>query len=234
MTLMLQPESSSKCFERLMRESTSRKLKKSLESIRKACDELEKMKGVINYTKVAEFTTNHFNTPRRQTIMNSERLRLYIDLRKDEYEKDRFGKKQPKQSQTSPLYPSNDLDLKTITYIDQLRSRNSFLEKQTSFLRDQLTQETKVNPISYTKSIKAGAYEGGAMEVTRIVKQGVISSDAKDAIEKLLSLTENPNSYLKIMQEDGEKQRLILNTPSATETVLYDEHLKALRDLLTP
>ena len=94
---MAKMENAENCFKRLLQESTSQKFHKSLERVKKACDTIEDMKGLLNYSRVAQYTENHYGSPKRQSIMNSKRLRLYIDLRKQEYTEKQPEKKHPQQ-----------------------------------------------------------------------------------------------------------------------------------------
>lgn len=62
-------ESATELYNRLILE-LSTKAKKSLELVKKSCDDIELARGVINYSKVAEFATKHYGGPSKQTVQN--------------------------------------------------------------------------------------------------------------------------------------------------------------------
>jgi hypothetical protein len=232
--MTLQPENAATCFKRLLQESNSQKFHASLERIKKACDAIEDMKGLLNYSRVAQYTENHYGSPKRQSIMNSKQLRLYIDLRKQEYTQKSPGRNNKKSKNIGPQYPSPDLDLKTRVYIDQLRARNAFLEKAMSYLKQEVLCQTQKAPISLSKSIEAGAREDLSLEVVR-QNQGNQSDEKleliRTAIHKLLDLSNNVNCPLEI-QNRNDKDFLVLETPLSQETILFDDELDVLNRLL--
>lgn len=233
--MTLEIENSDTCFKRLVQESSSGKFHKSLEYIRKACDAIEQMNGVINYSKVAVYTDNHFGNPKRQTIMNNSRLRLYIDLRRQESStKPTHSPKQQYKSNV-PDYPTSNLDTKTKSYIDQLKAENVFLNNSIKYLKEEVLQETRKNPISLIKSISQGPNEDLSMELaTPNLNQDQTKPQiiAIGAIEKLLALANNPDSYLKI-QVKNERRVLVLETPGFIGTILFEDELMALENLIT-
>ncbi len=237
----LQPENSAACFKRLLQESNSQKFHTSLERIKKACDGIEDMKGLLNYSRVAKYTENHYGSPKRQSIMNSKRLRLYIDLRKQEYGNKSPAPKRKKAKNITPRYPTSDLDLKTKVFIDQLHSlneqlhaRNAFLEKAMRNLQQEILHTTRENPIDVRAMIEKGAQEDLSMKIVREqqdkIPQG-ISTKAKTAIEKLLALADNPHCSLKVEIIEGERN-LMLKSAMAPETILFADELVELETLL--
>ena len=232
--MTLQPENAQDCFKRLLQESSSAKFHKSLERVKRACDAIEDMKGLLNYSRVAQYTENHYGSPKRQSIMNSKQLRLYIDLRKQQYAEKSPDRNRKKTKDIGPQYPSADLDLKTKVYIDHLRARNAFLEKAMSYLKQEILRQTQENPISLSKSIEAGAQNDLSMKMVRddqLAGGSGLSKKAGNAIQKLLSLTENPNCPLELQSMNGE-QVLVLETPLTSETVLFGDELEALQVLM--
>jgi len=236
----LHPDDSAACFKRLLQESNSQKFHTSLERIKNACDGIEDMKGLLNYSRVAKYTENHYGSPKRQSIMNSKRLRLYIDLRKQEYGAKSPAPKRKKASSITPRYPTNDLDLKTKVFIDQLHSlneqlqaRNAFLEKAMRNLQQDILHTTRENPIDVRAMIEQGAQDDLSMNIVREKQKNAsgISTKAKNAIEKLLALADNPHCSLKFEIIDGERN-LMLKSAMAPETILFTDELVELETLL--
>ncbi len=232
--MILQPEDSKICFKRLLQESHSQKFHNSLEHVKKACDAIENMKGLLNYSRVAQYTEIHYGSPKRQSIMNSKRLRLYIDVRKQEYTEKSPRSKHNRKKSAVPQYPCSKLDLKTKVYIDQLRARNAFLEKAMSNLQQKILQETRRNPIDIDESVTAGAQDDLSMQLIR-QNRGEYSDEnlklIRTAVCKLMGLADNHNCPLEIKSRDG-KDVLVLETPIAKETVLFNDELNALKHLL--
>lgn len=229
----LKPEHSEVAFKRFLKESRSKKFHHSLECVKNACDAIEEMKGIINYSRIAQYTENHFGGPKKQTIMNSKTLRLYIDLRKQEYENDLPKIKKRVSELVHQQYPCADLDLKTKAYIDQLRSRNMFLEKSMAHIQKELLQKTRSNPIDLYQSISHGAQDDLSMQLIshhQQEEQLEISDNARSAIKKLLALAENPNSFLEFKTKNGEAI-LALVTTRSQETILFGDELSALKGL---
>ncbi|MDD2465267.1 MAG: hypothetical protein PHI97_14825 [Desulfobulbus sp.] len=230
----LEPEHSAVAFKRFLKESKSKKFHHSLECVKNACDTIEEMKGIINYSRIAQYTENHFGGPKKQTIMNSKTLRLYIDLRKQEYEYDLPKIKKRDSELVHQQYPCADLDLKTKAYIDQLRSRNMFLEKSMAHIQKELLQKTRSNPIDLYQSISHGAQDDLSMQLISHHQpkdeQIVISEKARSGIKKLLELAENPNSYLEFQTKNGEII-MVLEKGRSIETILFGDELSALKGL---
>ena len=233
--MTLQTENAETCFMRLLQESTSQKFHKSLERVKKACDTIEDMKGLLNYSRVAQYTENHYGSPKRQSIMNSKRLRLYIDLRKQEYTEKQPEKKAPSAKNTAPQYPCADLDLKTRVYIDQLRARNALLEKSMQQMQKEILQETRRNPIDMNKSILAGAQEDHSMQLVRDTESPKNDERIKILLKvagRLLQMADNPLCPLDIQTHKG-KEYLELKAPPFSETVLFDDELSVVKSVLS-
>ena len=231
--MTLQTENAETCFKRLLQESTSQKFHKSLERVKKACDTIEDMKGLLNYSRVVQYTENHYGSPKRQRIMNSKRLRLYIDLRKQEYTEKQPEKKAPSAKNTAPQYPCADLDLKTKVYIDQLRARNALLEKSMQQMQKEILQETRRNPIDINKSILAGAQEDHSMQLVRDAEAQEHDENTKTLlkiVQRFLQLADNPLCSLDIQTHEG-KDYLVFETPQFRETVVFADELSLARRL---
>ncbi len=99
--MTLHPENSQDCFKRFLQESNSQKNHKSLERVKLACD-IEDMQGLLNYSRVAQYTENHYGSSKRQSIMNGKRLCLYIDLRKQEYASKSPGQTRKNEKNAGP------------------------------------------------------------------------------------------------------------------------------------
>jgi len=232
--MMAQMENAENCFKRLLQESTSQKFHKSLERVKKACDTIEDMKGLLNYSRVAQYTENHYGSPKRQSIMNSKRLRLYIDLRKQEYTEKQPGRKTLSDKNTAPQYPCADLDLKTKVYIDQLRARNALLEKSMQQMQKEILQETRRNPIDMNKSILAGAQEDHSMQLVRDTKAQEHDENTKTLLKivhRFLQLADNPLCPLDIQTHEG-KDYLVFETRQFRETVVFADELSLVRHLI--
>jgi len=188
---------------------------------------------LLNYSRVAQYTENHYGSPKRQSIMNSKRLRLYIDLRKQEYTEKQPEKKTPSAKNTAPQYPCADLDLKTKVYIDQLRARNALLEKSMQQMQKEILQETRRNPIDMNKSILAGAQEDHSMQLVRDTKAQEHDENTKTLlkiVQRFLQLADNPLCSLDIQTHEG-KDYLVFETPQFRETVVFADELSLARRL---
>lgn len=53
------------------------------------------MKGLLNYSRVAQYTEKHFGGPKAQSILNNDKHRLYIQLRMQEYNENKRRSKPP-------------------------------------------------------------------------------------------------------------------------------------------
>lgn len=228
--MSLKSEHSDIAFKRLLKESNSKKFHKSLDCVKNACDAIEDMKGIINYSRIAKYTENHFGGPKRQSIMNNADLRLYIDLRKQEYENFPKSIKNNHPRNKAHEYPCDDLDLKTKSYIDQLRARNAFLEKSMQHLLQEILKETKKNPIDLNKSITYGPQKDLSMNITRTFKTNnecIQIQTLEKVIKRLQKMSNDPMCPLEIRSRDGKDYIVLENSPFMA-TVLYSHELDLL------
>ncbi|MFT5700917.1 MAG: hypothetical protein ACI8ZB_003802 [Desulforhopalus sp.] len=227
----LKPENASECFQRLLQSSKSEKFHISLERIKKACNCIVDMGGIINYSRVANYTEKHFGGPKRQSVMNSKRLRLYIDLRKQEHH---TPHNHIRIKQDTIEYPSPSLDQKTKLYINKLRAVNTFLETTISSLQHDILQKTKETPIDLAKAISAGPNDDLSMDLKSQNENSgdaVLPKSTATIILKILMLTSNTNCPLYLEKVDG-KDELILKTTLVHETVLFADELSELNSIL--
>lgn len=231
--MSLLQEKADTCFKRLLQESRSQKFHKSLERVRKACDNIESMKGLLNYSRVAKYTENHFGSPKRQSIMNNADLRLYIDLRKQENKNYKRSASNTCSSKNKvPEYPCDNLDLKTKSYIDQLRARNAFLEKSMQQLQQEILNETRKNPIDLEKSIVTGAQDDLSMKISQHFQNEIDFDEIVKllkAMSRLLEVTKDPAFPLDLKSRE-EKEYLTIESPMGIEkTILYGDELQMLK-----
>lgn len=234
--MTLNQENSSKCFKRLLAESNSPKFHKSLEHIRKACNAIENMKGQLNYSRIATYTEEHFGTPKKQSILNCKRLKLYIEIRKHEYAATKEKPPKSKEHLSEPPYPSSDLDLKTKVYIDHLRSKVKQQELSIRYLNEEILEKTSKQPISFIESISQGPGEDLSMELTRSINgketESYIDHTLKKAISKLLAMVHNPNIPLEV-QKKNEKHVIVLETETVKETILFEDEIAVLEKIIS-
>lgn len=228
-------ETAEQCFIRLLKVRKSRKFETAINSIKQACDITEKIKGEMNYTKIAELTKANFAGPVYSTIMNDEKgHKLYIALRMAEYKK--RSSRPPERSSGIPYkpnYPSEDLDLKTKAFIDQLRSRNAFLEKEARYLEKQLNELTKEKPLSLAKVIEAGANPDLSMKLfeSEHDKVATVPLNIKllKALRKVLEIPEKTDNPLFLEKRNG-KKALLWNGHSETHMLLNPEEWHAIEE----
>lgn len=229
--MSIQMENAVTCFKRLLGESKSPKFHASLERVKKACDSIENMRGLLSYSGVAKYTTDHFGGPKRQSIMNSDRLRLYIDYRKEEYT---IHSKPPKTFKTktssTPDWAKN-LDLKTRVRINQLESELTYKDYLLRNLSKNISHDSWKHPIDFDKSISAGVQEDLSMLVIR--DSDVEQNNGKlkmicNIVQRLLDFAEDPSCPLKITTRNG-RECLRLESGPFEGTVLYDNELIALK-----
>lgn len=202
-------ETSKEYYERKMGESPSVKFKKSLESVRVACDRIVAAKGEINYARVSHFTNG---SPAKQSIYNSKKLRLYIDLRRNEYDlvMRRHGRSEKSAAtagnQSSHLYPVSGLDLKTKKAFDNLEKRNTFLEKVVDTLEKQLRSATEKNPLDFAEAITQGPDADLNMDFHQANRNGgeIVNREFQEAIKKLFDFAQRQKG-VNIYEVKGKK-----------------------------
>ncbi len=226
-------ENAESCFKRLLQESKSRQFHVSLERIKEACDTIEDMKGLLNYSRVAQYTENHFGGPKIQSIRNNDQHRLYIQLRMQEYQGNKQLPKKSSPSSTKPRYPSPDLDLKTKVAFDLLRGENDLLRKAMKELKEQILHETRQSPIDMTKAITDGPQPDLSLKLSKEAPENnEYLKLIQDIGQRLLQLNEDSLSPIKILTYENGKTELVLDNMIQTYTLLYDDELRFIINLL--
>lgn len=234
----IEPETAEKCFERLMRDAKSPKFKTALERVRKACDTIESMGGVLNVNRISEYCVNHFGGPAPSTLHNSNDHKVYIGLRRQEAE----AKQAPVKKSTPPKskYPVDGLDQLTKNYIDQLLERNKLLESTNTWQRKVLENKTRAEPLKLGQAITTGPDQGMALQVLEGSAADGLPSPAlspalRDAIQsatQALETLEAKVDYLTVdVRKDGRK-RLLWESPANTEVLIRASQWQALIDAL--
>ena len=210
------------------------KARKSLERLKSACDQIQINRGKMDYASVSRVATKSYGGPAYSSILNNGKLKLYIDLRKGEYERSGQTKTltKPGDNSEKPRYPRPDLDARTRlfidqqwTYIEQLENRNRLLEAAQNELTGARSVHTKVEePLDYAEIISRGP-EGVHLQIDYRPPHP-LASKAKEAITNLLGLVEKIEN-LKIEERDGKKM-LVCERHSGRETILTPAHFRAL------
>jgi hypothetical protein len=155
-------------FDRLIKESGP-KLKGSLCKIKEACDAIELARGVMSYSRVAEVATERFKGPKKQSVQNSSRMKMYIAARAEHYEKKLRNRVQKADSDgDSPLsnkFPVAGLDPKTRMHITHLEDHVRRLELENREISKTLQRATRANPLSLADLIAVGPEPDGSLHV---------------------------------------------------------------------
>ncbi|OXH92519.1 hypothetical protein CA831_02380, partial [Burkholderia multivorans] len=150
-------------------ERAGAKARVSHERIKAACDRIEAMRGLMNYSRVAAMATDLFGGPRAQTIQNNRHLKAYIATRISEYHAPRSGGVAPRArkrvTDEAMHYPATDLDDKTKLHIDILRQDNERLARENIRLAQMLEQESLRHPLSLTEAFGRGTTEELGMDI---------------------------------------------------------------------
>lgn len=180
-------ESATELYNRLILE-LSTKAKKSLELVKKSCDDIELARGVINYSKVAEFATKHYGGPSKQTVQNNKNLKNYIYKRMCEYKTwHRNSTVRNNEIKRKGVYPTEILDIKTRTYINHMQDAIKHLENKVSHLNQILETETRKTPIPFSKVISKGIQQDGGLSIA-IPHNKAIPGCLYPFLKKLLGL----------------------------------------------
>ncbi|SAL81600.1 hypothetical protein AWB74_05995 [Caballeronia arvi] len=199
-------ESADQIYGRLMSE-LGPKARASLERIRQACDSIEVVRGLMNYSRVAAATTERFGGPKKQTIQNNRQLKAYISRRIHEYS---LVTKRVSEGVASTVgaaraqYPSTDIDAKTRAYIDLLRADNKRLHDENLHLGRLLEQQTEASPISIDDAIRSGPSEELALQIST-------SSDQRlpPSVNELLRLLHSSrDERLEVQSRNDDSTRL--------------------------
>lgn len=231
--MIILPENSEDCFKRLIQESNSKKFHRSLEKIKIACDEIINLKGLLNYARIAHYTQVHFDGPKRQSIINNEKLKLYISIRQKEYAKNTTNETQSPRKKDQPEYPTNDLDIRTKSHIDSLCARNAFLEKAMSNLRRDILNQSRSNPIDLERSIEAGIQDDMSMVLVQTSQQKKSVEHEQllvKIMQNLLEIAYDPASPLELKQRKGEEY-IAIQTLGYTATLLLGREMRIIEKL---
>lgn len=171
-------------------ERVGAKARVSLERIKAACDRIEAMRGLMNYSRVAAMATDLFGGPRAQTIQNNWHLKAYIATRISEYHAPRSGCVAPKAGKRitdeAMHYPATDLDAKTKLHIDILRQDNERLARENIRLAQMLEQESLRHPLSLTEAFGRGTTEELGMDIRKSTDRHTVPPCLVDALEVIL------------------------------------------------
>ncbi|MGF6288810.1 hypothetical protein [Paraburkholderia youngii] len=163
-------ENAASIYARLL-EEVGPKARSSLERIRDACDEIELVRGTMNFSRVAAIATERFGGPRNQTIQNNKSLKLYITARVAEYSavgRGNGGNRETHadQRQERDEYPSDRLDPQVRLCIDLLRGHHARLEAENKQLSALLERETEKQPVSLSTALALGPAEDLSLRIS--------------------------------------------------------------------
>jgi predicted transcriptional regulator len=228
---MYPPNSAQDCFDYLLSTSSSDVFKRNLEHIRKACDEIVNMQGVLSNRKIGNYAQSHFGSPSYSGIRDNPDHKAYISLRK--IEQKRQQKPTAKAKNNSATLP-RDVDVLQ-NYVKRQEEEIKTLKKINKGLEFQLKRAILKNPIKSAKSIAAGPQEDGSMTIIHqkdtLTKSTGLTAIALTAIQKLLHVGYDNDSYQEYKKlKEGEK--LILSTDSVEKTILNKGELQALRKVI--
>ncbi|CAH6895099.1 conserved hypothetical protein [Vibrio chagasii] len=145
-------------LKELLAGSTSQKFHNSIDGVKRACDAIERMGAIMDYSKVAAYATEHFGRPKRQTVMNSTKLKSYIDLRISEYK--------TKRKELFPIKPHNksarELDMSGLDptmrrKVADLQQRCNMLQNILEDLKERAVINTRISPHPTAQAIAVGA-----------------------------------------------------------------------------
>ncbi|WP_157639462.1 hypothetical protein [Burkholderia ubonensis] len=196
------------------------KARVSLERIKTACDRIEAMRGLMNYSRVAAVTVELFGGPRAQTIQNNRHLKAYIATRIGEYRRSRPGDFAPKLRERvndqAAYYPTADLDAKTRLHIDMLRQDNERLRRENKRLAQLLERESLRQPLSLAEAFGHGPTEELGLDIRLPSEQHPIPPSLLDALEVVF----NKQPPLVQIQRRGQSVRLSCEVDGVVQTLL--------------
>ena len=213
-------ETAEQVFEQLMAE-IGPKARISLGRIKMACDRIESMRGLLNYSRVAAVTTEQFGGPRAQTIQNSRQLKLYIIKRIEEYQgrgRSYTRQGEPKKAAISrgSSYPVEGLDSKTRVYIDFIMQDNERLKAENKHMAQMLERASELNPISLAEALGRGPTATIGLDVELPRKSGSPPEGMTDA---LITLLEGKVLHFEV-QKRGNATRLVCQRDGVEEVLL--------------
>jgi hypothetical protein len=201
-------------------ERVGAKARVSLERIKAACDRIEAMRGLMNYSRVAATATDLFGGPRAQTIQNNRHLKAYIATRISEYQgtrsKGTYPKPREQVTNQTTKYPAIDLDAKTRMHIDILRESNEMLARENLRLTQLLEQESLRRPLSLTEAF--GRIPTG--ELALDIRQTIERSDFPPCLLDALEVVFNKQPVKIQIQRRGHSTRLSCEVDGIAQTLL--------------
>ncbi len=226
-------ESSSAVYAVLSKE-LGPKAVKSLVNIKSACDLIISSRGVMNYSRVARVATECFGGPKQQSVLNNKNLKRYIDTRIYEYSQSKrpyqLSSTRKKDDLEPKVYPIDNLDSRTKTYIDQLHTRLELAENRYRELRKWQEEYTKANPVNLAEAIGRGPTDVGAMQLEYKSDNSELINQVREAVGALLNISEFISTL--VIETKGEKKRLTLKRPAGDHVVLTPKQFSALDSFL--
>ncbi|MGU2415305.1 hypothetical protein [Burkholderia cenocepacia] len=209
------------------------KARVSLERIKVACDRIESMRGLMNYSRVAAVTTELFGSPRAQTIQNSKELKAYIAMRVGEYREhsrpnDRRAKFPRYATRDRSPYPVEGLDSKTRLFIDFMAQDNERLETENRRLAQLLERETERRPVSLAEAFGRGPTVELGLAVELTGETHDIPACLTDALHVIMGGTA---THFEV-QRRGEAMRVVYEHNGIRHTLLTPSQWKEVQDWL--
>jgi len=226
-------ESASAIYDSLYLEIGTKGIK-SLNNIKASCDLIVSVCGIMNYSRVADIATKEFGGPKKQTVQNNKNLKRYIDARILEYNH-LNRRRQPKpnidSSDNSHKYPSDNLDSRTKTYIDQIRTRLNLVEVRYKELRKWQEEYSKINPVNLAAVIGVGPKTNGLMSVEPKQNNDELLYHVRNGIHEFMKLTDYIHDL--DIEKNRSMQRLTLKRPMGTHVVLSPKQFEAIEIFLS-
>lgn len=221
----MEKKNSETFYESVINGEYDSRLKKSMEHIRAACDEIEGFKGIISVGVVGAYCKDNYKGPAAQSIRNkADTLKRYIDLRSAE--------------QVNPVKKDSDdvkmkiSDPKVRFYVLQLEDQRNLYAQQTQRLQKFIQSLAPVemdaiiaqafSGISVNEDILAGIFKPEKNELNSKIE---ISAAVRKALEKITD-----DEYLRTFGLELYKGHLILS--STKKTFLSNKEVSALIELL--
>ncbi|MCE3269010.1 MAG: hypothetical protein K0R49_1262 [Burkholderiales bacterium] len=213
-------ESATELYNRLILELPT-KAKKSLELVKTSCDDIELARGIINYSKVAEFATKHYGGPSKQTVQNNKNLKNYIYKRMCEYKTWRKNSTdRNNETKYKDVYPTENLDIKTRTYINHMRDAIRHLETKVSNLNQILETATRKTPIHFSEVISKGIQQDGGLSIA-VPQNKAIPGFLYPFLRKLFGLDKNAGRLKSFEVKCRDNKYMLVNTDGMiNETIL--------------
>ena len=225
-------ESAEQVFQQLINE-VGPKARTSLTRIKDACDEIEALGGLMNYSRVAAVATKRFNGPRAQTIQNSKQLKAYIAVRMHEYQtrkrtRPRASKFTESTGASGSPYPAEGLDAKTKLFIDCMTQDNRRLETENRRLTRMLEEATERRPISLAEALGRGPTSTLGLDVKLAADMTEMPEGLMETLRTLFSCE---ISHFEVQRRE-EAIRLAYELDGVVHTLLSPSQWQAAKDWL--